>query len=210
MCALNLANEEHDNSMTNRTVGAICLGLTGSERGTHWFMCVASGARITRSRWTPLPMPKEVIQCISEIGRLQGAPTTLTFGDRHAREIEDNLTDLDNHSDDGSYEPSEPSDDDDFIYDSDNVDDSADIDADIPELEESDEDESVASNNDKSVENTGVESNDDDDDKSVEKQEWRMTTMTTTTTNLSKTQECTDPQSTNDSLRQKRLAEPLL
>jgi hypothetical protein len=37
-------HEEHDNAMTNRTLGAICLGLTGSEHGTHWFMCVASGA----------------------------------------------------------------------------------------------------------------------------------------------------------------------
>jgi hypothetical protein len=42
-------HEEHNNAMTDRTVGAICLGPTGSERGTHWFMCVASGARITCS-----------------------------------------------------------------------------------------------------------------------------------------------------------------
>jgi Fe-S-cluster formation regulator IscX/YfhJ len=33
-------------------------------------------------------------------------PSTLTFGDLHAREIEDNLTDLDDHSDDSSYQPS--------------------------------------------------------------------------------------------------------
>jgi hypothetical protein len=66
-------------------------------------------------------MPKEVIQRVSEIGRLQGAPMTLTFGDRHAREIEDNLTDLDDYSDDGSYQPSESSDeDDDDIPDFDN------------------------------------------------------------------------------------------
>ena len=95
-------HEEHDSSMTDRTLGAICLGPTGSERGTHWFMCVASGARITRSRWTKLPMPKEVIRRVSEIGRLQGAPITLTFGDQHAHEIEDNLSELDDYSDDGS------------------------------------------------------------------------------------------------------------
>jgi hypothetical protein len=74
-------HEEHDNAMTNRTFGAIYLGPTGSKCGIHWFMCVASGARITRSRWTALPMPKEVIQRVSEIGHLQGAPVTLTFGD---------------------------------------------------------------------------------------------------------------------------------
>ena len=143
-------HEEHDHAMTDKTVGAICLGPTGSERGTHWFMCVASGARITCSRWTKLPMPKKVIRRISKIRRLQGAPVTLTFVDQHAREIEDNLTDLDDHSDDGSYEPSESSDDDDFIYDndndddytsndnSDNNDDLADIDADVPESREAD------------------------------------------------------------------------
>ena len=43
-------------------------------------------------------------------------PATLTFGDRHAREIEDNLTDLDDYSDDGSYQqPSDSSDDDDDL-----------------------------------------------------------------------------------------------
>ena len=185
-------HEEHDNSMTDRTIGAICLGPTGNERETHWFMCVASGARITRTRWTPLPMPKEVIQRVSEIGQLQGAPTTLTFGDRHAREIEDNLTDLDDYSDDGSYQPSESSDDDDnFVSDDDDDvdmdgsnnsdstdDDSDDIDTDMPKSSDEYDDESVenvvvedddttSNDNDDPVENTGVENNDDKE--SVEK-----------------------------------------
>jgi Reverse transcriptase (RNA-dependent DNA polymerase) len=111
-------HEEHDNSMIDRTLGAICLGPTGNEHGTHWFMCVASGARIARTRWTALPMPKEVIQRVSGIGRRQGMPVTLTFGDRHAREIEDNLADLEDYSDDGSYGPSEFSEEDDaYSYD---------------------------------------------------------------------------------------------
>jgi hypothetical protein len=49
------------------------------------------------------------------IGRSQGAPMTPTFGNRHAREIEDNLTDLDDYSDDGSYQPSKSSDEDDDV-----------------------------------------------------------------------------------------------
>jgi hypothetical protein len=40
---------------------------------------------------------------------------TPTFGNQHAREIEDNLTDLDNYSDDGSYQQSESSDEDDDV-----------------------------------------------------------------------------------------------
>jgi hypothetical protein len=181
-------HKEHDNAMTDRTLGAICLGPTGSERGTHQFMCVASGAQITHSRWTALPMPTEVIQPVSEIGRLQGAPTTLTFGDQHAHEIEDNLTNLDDYSNDGSYQPSESSDDDDdFIFDYDedddyranesddvdmddanesgsanNDDNLADIDTDSPESEESDLSESGAStDNNESVKNTGVKTIDD-------------------------------------------------
>ena len=51
---------------------------------------------------------------------------------------------MDDHSDDGSYQPSESSDDNnDLVYDPDNNDDLADIDIDK---------ESVASNNDESVE----------------------------------------------------------
>ena len=49
-------------------------------------------------------------------------PITLTFGDRHAREIEDNLTDLDDYSKNGSYQPSESSDDDNDGYNDDNYD----------------------------------------------------------------------------------------
>jgi hypothetical protein len=130
-------HEEHDNSMIDRTLGAICLGPTGNEHGTHWFMCVASGARIARTRWTALPMPKEVIQRVSGIGRRQGMPETLTFGDRHAREIEDNLADLEDYSDDGSYTPSEPSEEenDDFSYDdTSDSDDNDDGDHDLPDL----------------------------------------------------------------------------
>jgi Reverse transcriptase (RNA-dependent DNA polymerase) len=138
-------------------------------------------------------MPKEVIQCVSKIGRLQGAPTTLTFGDQHARGIEDNLADLDDYSDNGSYQPSKSSDDDDnFISDDDegddyignesedvnmddakesrsadnesvdNNDDLADIDTDGPESEESDLSKS-ATDDDKSIKNTGVETIDDDE-----------------------------------------------
>jgi hypothetical protein len=169
-------------------------------------------------------MPKGVIQHMSKIGRLQGAPITLTFGNRHACEIEDNLADLDDHSDNGSYQPSESSDvesepdklqsvnDDDSVaaesqdsdkarsVDNDNYDnDSADIDAEAPKSEELDLNESAALDN---------------DNKSVETQEWsrghHMTTTNPSKTQewkMSKTQECTNPQNTNGLRRQKRPAE---
>ena len=42
-------HEEHGNDMGDRTLGAICLGPTGNKKGTHWFMNLLSGDRITRT-----------------------------------------------------------------------------------------------------------------------------------------------------------------
>jgi hypothetical protein len=73
-------HEEHDNSMLQaRTVGAICLGPTGNEQGAHYFMCLATGRRLTHNWWTELPMPRDVIARVAELGRRQGMPKTLTF-----------------------------------------------------------------------------------------------------------------------------------
>ena len=57
-------HKEHDNSVSvDRTLGAICMGPTGNIEGGHYFMSLATGERITRHRWTPYPMPKEIIDC---------------------------------------------------------------------------------------------------------------------------------------------------
>ena len=39
-------HEEHNNNMSDRTVGAICLGPTGNIQGGHYFMSLATGERI--------------------------------------------------------------------------------------------------------------------------------------------------------------------
>ena len=99
-------HEEHTNDLRHRTLGAICLGPTGNSQGGHYFMSLTSGARIIRHRWTPLPMPADAIQRVTEMGRSQHMPSTVTFSDRHGREIEDPIiADLDHysyHSDDDS------------------------------------------------------------------------------------------------------------
>ena len=74
-------HEKHGNLMPDRTLGAICLGPNGNAQGGHYFMCLSTGARIIRDRWTDLPMPREVICRVSDMGRQQGMPTTLTFAD---------------------------------------------------------------------------------------------------------------------------------
>ena len=55
------AHEKHGNRMTDHTLGAICLGPNGNSQGGRYFMCLSTGARITRYRWTDLPMPQEVM-----------------------------------------------------------------------------------------------------------------------------------------------------
>ena len=53
-----------------------------------------TGLKITRDRWTELPMPSEVINRVNQFGRQQSMPTTITFGDRQGREIANTLDEL--------------------------------------------------------------------------------------------------------------------
>ena len=105
-------HEEHDNTMQSRTIGAICLGPTGSSQGAHYFLNIATGSRITRQHWTELPMPTDVIQRITALGAAQSMPQTLTFADRHGKELiddddeEDDDHDSDYNSDDDSDQSS--------------------------------------------------------------------------------------------------------
>jgi hypothetical protein len=55
-------HEEHDNTMHTRTTGAIATKPTGITQGGHWFYSLATGRMIDRHRWTPLPMPSDVIE----------------------------------------------------------------------------------------------------------------------------------------------------
>ena len=86
-------------------------------------MCLSTSARITRDRWTDLPMPREVIHRVTEMGRQQGMPTTLTFADRHGQELEDRLVEVpDDDSTQEAYDPyyddeSAHTDEDDLSYD---------------------------------------------------------------------------------------------
>ena len=117
-------HEEHTNNMNKRTMGAICLGPTGNQQGSHWFLSLATGARVSCRRWTQLPRPREVIHRINELGKQQRMPLTITFGDCHGREIEDRLVDVDDDdSSEDDYDPHfddhDDASDDDLSYDTD-------------------------------------------------------------------------------------------
>ena len=60
-------HEEHDNSMTSRTSGAISLRPTGNSQGTHYFLNVNSGRQVGCNNWTVLPMPNEIIQAVNRL-----------------------------------------------------------------------------------------------------------------------------------------------
>jgi len=60
-------HEEHDNSMTSCTLGAIALQPTGNTQGTHYFLNIDSGRRVARNHWTVLQMPNEVIHVIHRL-----------------------------------------------------------------------------------------------------------------------------------------------
>jgi hypothetical protein len=58
-------------------------------------------------------MPSHIIERVNEMARAQGMPSTLTFGDQHANEIEDDLDKLiveADANDDESYQYDEEDD----------------------------------------------------------------------------------------------------
>eukprot|EP00978_Attheya_sp_CCMP212_P031314 scaffold117901_cov29-Attheya_sp.AAC.2 len=107
-------HEEHDNSMATRTTSAIALRPTGNTQGGYYYFCLTTGRRINRNRWTPLPMPADIINRVHMIARRSGASLGLQFTDRDGNLIITPEDDDDYDSDDDeSYHPSDDEDSDD-------------------------------------------------------------------------------------------------
>jgi hypothetical protein len=117
-------HEQHDNSMAPRTTGAIALRPTGNAQGGYYFMSLTTGRRISRNRWTPLPMPQDVINRVIEMGQQQHMAEEIEFYDRDRRDIDDEGDDLDEtgNAEDDNHAVVEVDDDDegDYNYDIDN------------------------------------------------------------------------------------------
>jgi hypothetical protein len=82
-------HEDHDNSMTTRTTGAIALRPTGNAQGGYYFMSLTTGRRLNRNHWTELPMPQDVINCVHTLARRSNANKSLLLTDRHGGAIND-------------------------------------------------------------------------------------------------------------------------
>lgn len=88
-------HEQHDNSMDSRTMGAIALRPTGNAQGGHFFYNLRTGKRISRNRWTELPMPDEVVKRVEQMSD-SASVNRLTFGNRNNEDDDDN--DVETHS----------------------------------------------------------------------------------------------------------------
>ena len=98
------------NSHQARTLGAICLGPSGNLQEGYKFMNLQKGKKLTFRRWTALPMPQEVIDCVNKLGEADRQPHLLTFYDLHGNPVGDTKnpnTDLNDapEEDTEEYEP---------------------------------------------------------------------------------------------------------
>lgn len=100
-------HEEHDNTMSTRTIGAIALRPTGNAQGGHYFMSLETGRRINRNKWTEVPMPVDVIDRVNKMVK-DTMNNRLLFGNRNNVEVEEEVT-VDQSSDDESLEDSNSS-----------------------------------------------------------------------------------------------------
>ena len=95
-------HEEHNNSMSPRTVGALALRPTGNAQGSFYFMSLSTGRVLNRLRGTALPMPDDVIDRVHRMARQQKADPGLLFGDRNMNPIYDEMS---NDEEDEDYLP---------------------------------------------------------------------------------------------------------
>ena len=139
-------HEEHDNSMTTRTIGALAMRPTGNNQGSYYFLSLDSGRIINRIRATKMPMPNEVIDRVHRMARQQKANPGLEFLDRNHQPIEDDDDSDSDDDDDESYQPDDDAMDDDDEEDDDDdtyhpQNDEDDDDDDAPDMFEYDSDE---------------------------------------------------------------------
>ena len=78
-------HEESDNSMANRTTGAISLRPTGNKQGGYLFYSLSTGRRLNRNNWTNLSMPNEVIDRVNTMAEEGNANEELNFEYRDGR-----------------------------------------------------------------------------------------------------------------------------
>jgi hypothetical protein len=88
-------HEEHDNSMQTRTTGAIATRPTGNAQGGHWFYSLTTGRMLDRQKWTPLPMPADVIEPMNVLAKTAGqVGMNFTYSKLLPEELRNRVIDL--------------------------------------------------------------------------------------------------------------------
>ena len=82
-------HEDTDNTMRERTVGAITLRPSGNIQGSFYYYSLTTGRRLHRRKCTALPMPQEVIDRVEAIANRQKTPAGIEFLRRNGAEFED-------------------------------------------------------------------------------------------------------------------------
>jgi hypothetical protein len=90
--------------MDTRTFGALTLRPTDNAQGGYYFYSLASGKRLHRTHWTPLPMPKAVKDWVHALARRANADKGLMFTDSDGQDL-DAIFPEDN-DDSSNYDPS--------------------------------------------------------------------------------------------------------
>ena len=103
-------HEDHDNSMTTRTVGAIALWPTGNAQGGHYFYSLSTGRVLNWNRWTIIPMPADVIDRVHVMACRNAQFRGLEFTNRHNIAILDEGDNEDADDDDKDYDPADDND----------------------------------------------------------------------------------------------------
>ena len=89
--------EEHNNSMNPRTVGALALWPVGNGQGSFYFLSISTGRILNRLHAMALPMPDSIIDKIHRMAQQQKNNPGLIFADHNLNpdEYEDNDDDDD-------------------------------------------------------------------------------------------------------------------
>lgn len=99
-------NEEHNNSMASHTTGALAMCPTGNPQGSYYFFSLSTGRLLTRTRWTELPVPADVIQRVHHLARCNRRG--LEFLDRNREPIlldDEQPDDPDGDDNDSTFAP---------------------------------------------------------------------------------------------------------
>ena len=98
-------HEAHNNTMQERTTGAMALQPTGNAQGAYFFMSLTTGRRLNRQRFTSLPLPQDVINGVDRLASRN--PKGFGIRDRDRRPFLEPEDVTNTNEEDSAYAPSD-------------------------------------------------------------------------------------------------------